>query len=147
MKEQLPKHLRNLSLTEQVKVILECVPTLEGKLQDYCDLGECSPADALLEVLKFMSLLGNGYILTPSIRVDDAWHQFILHTVIYHEYCTKCYDKYLHHTPSNDTLGNDRQFEQTIALYREKYGQPPAWFWGLHWQVSISGDCSACELN
>lgn len=146
MKALLPTDISALPLAEQVSVLMRSTPTLAGKLEAFCDLGNHTPTDAMLEVLKFMSLIDASYILSPSKRVDEAWHQFILHTLVYHEYCTKCYDKYLHHTPSNDTLENANQFEQTITLYREKYGNPPQWFWGLQWQVSISGDCSACEL-
>lgn len=145
MNALLPAKISTLSLAEQVEVLLQCAPTLVGKLNDYGDLGTHTPNEAMLEVLRFMSLIGPGFTVTPSKRVDAAWHQFILHTLIYHEYCTKCYDKYLHHTPSNDRLENAKQFEQTIALYREKYGDPPQWFWSLPWQVSTSGDCSACE--
>lgn len=145
MKALLPEDINRLSLSAQAKVLLQCAPSLEGKLLNYCELGDFSPKDALIEVLRFMSLLGRSYVLTPSRRVDDVWHQFILHTLIYHEYCTKCYDKYLHHTPSNDSLSNEKQFEQTILRYREKFGDPPQWFWGLHWPAAIAGDCSACE--
>src|SRR5687767_1510535 len=36
----------------------------------------------------------------PSRVVDDAWHEFILMTRLYHEFCDKAFGRYLHHTPN-----------------------------------------------
>ena len=145
LNEQLPADMGQLPLSQQVNVLLALAPTLEQKLNLYGDVGQYRAADALLEVLRFMSLINPKQVLTPSVRVDKAWHQFILHTQLYSDYCTKCYDKYLHHTPSDDRLTNQRQFDCCIASYQQKYGTPSSWFWGAHWQVAIDGDCSACE--
>ena len=35
----------------------------------------------------------------PSRVVDDAWHEFILMTRLYHSFCGKAFGRYLHHTP------------------------------------------------
>ncbi len=39
-------------------------------------------------------------IAMPSKIVDDAWHEFILFTKIYHDFCEAAFGRYLHHTPS-----------------------------------------------
>ncbi|MDD5267693.1 MAG: hypothetical protein PHO08_11275 [Methylococcales bacterium] len=36
---------------------------------------------------------------SPTKIVDTAWHEFILHTKEYTEYCTNFFGKYIHHTP------------------------------------------------
>jgi hypothetical protein len=36
----------------------------------------------------------------PSRIVDDAWHEFILMTRPYTEFCDRAFGKYLHHTPN-----------------------------------------------
>ncbi|MEV6683339.1 hypothetical protein AB0N09_41795 [Streptomyces erythrochromogenes] len=36
-----------------------------------------------------------------SLRVDEAWHQFILFTVQYQEFCERFFGRYVHHAPSN----------------------------------------------
>ncbi|MDX6425041.1 MAG: hypothetical protein QOD52_446 [Gaiellaceae bacterium] len=47
------------------------------------------------------SLEANGSMIgMPSRVVDDAWHEFILMTRIYHGFCDKAFGKYLHHTPN-----------------------------------------------
>jgi len=46
-------------------------------------------------------LLANGEMIgMPSRVVDDAWHEFILMTRAYTEFCDKAFGKYLHHTPN-----------------------------------------------
>src|SRR5215210_5463662 len=43
---------------------------------------------------------GGEMIGMPSRVVDDAWHEFILMTRAYSEFCDKAFGKYLHHTPN-----------------------------------------------
>ena len=44
---------------------------------------------------------GGEMIGMPSRVVDDAWHEFILMTRAYTEFCDKAFGKYLHHTPNS----------------------------------------------
>lgn len=56
--------------------------------------------DALREWF-LASLQANGSMIgMPSRVVDDAWHEFILMTRLYHSFCDKAFGKYLHHTPN-----------------------------------------------
>ena len=36
----------------------------------------------------------------PSQIVDDAWHEFILFTREYNDFCVRAFGRYLHHTPA-----------------------------------------------
>ena len=36
-----------------------------------------------------------------SLRVDEAWHQFILYTAEYLTFCQRYFGRYVHHRPSN----------------------------------------------
>ncbi len=36
----------------------------------------------------------------PSQVVDDAWHEFILSTRIYGDFCRRAFGYFLHHTPA-----------------------------------------------
>jgi hypothetical protein len=38
-------------------------------------------------------------IAMPSRVADDAWHEFILMTRLYHTFCNASFGRYLHHTP------------------------------------------------
>lgn len=37
--------------------------------------------------------------LVPSKKIDDVWHNFILHTKKYSKYCFENFNKFIHHNP------------------------------------------------
>lgn len=43
---------------------------------------------------------GQHYVSMPSQVVDDLWHEFILHTRDYQQFCDKAFGQFLHHTPA-----------------------------------------------
>jgi hypothetical protein len=43
---------------------------------------------------------GRAYVAMPSQVVDDLWHEFILYTRAYEEFCDKAFGRFLHHTPA-----------------------------------------------
>lgn len=71
-----------------------------------------------------------------SLRVDEAWHQFILFTAQYVDYCQRFFGRYVHHAPSNapaSELAVSRptaSFSNFQARYRELFGEdlPDVWY-------------------
>jgi hypothetical protein len=45
-------------------------------------------------------LSGRGYVSMPSQVVDDFWHEFILYTREYEQFCRRAFGGFLHHTPA-----------------------------------------------
>ena len=43
---------------------------------------------------------GRKYVAMPSQIADDLWHEFILYTRDYEEFCKKAFGGFLHHTPA-----------------------------------------------
>jgi hypothetical protein len=43
---------------------------------------------------------GRKFVSMPSQVVDDLWHEFILYTRDYDQFCAKAFGKFLHHTPA-----------------------------------------------
>ena len=43
---------------------------------------------------------GRRMVAMPSQAVDDAWHEFILFTRHYDQFCRKAFGRFLHHTPA-----------------------------------------------
>jgi len=43
---------------------------------------------------------GNKYVSMPSQIADDLWHEFILYTRDYKEFCARAFGTFLHHTPA-----------------------------------------------
>lgn len=67
----------------------------------------------------------------PARRVDDVWHEFILHTRCYQAFCTVVFGEYLHHDPADGSLDGARlheSFDLTRDCYAKAYG-PPGDFW------------------
>jgi hypothetical protein len=37
----------------------------------------------------------------PTIEVDEAWHEFLLHTKQYADYCASRFGRFIHHVPDS----------------------------------------------
>jgi hypothetical protein len=71
-----------------------------------------------------------------SLRVDEAWHQFILFTAQYSAFCQRFFGRYIHHSPSNAPKVDKAQatplasFAEFRARYEELFGSslPDIWY-------------------
>lgn len=71
-----------------------------------------------------------------SLRVDEAWHQFILFTAQYAEFCARYFGRYVHHSPSNAPKVERAEeipvasFAEFRARYEELFGSalPDVWY-------------------
>jgi hypothetical protein len=59
------------------------------------------------------------FVAMPSRAADAMWHEFILHTQAYRDWCRLALGRFLHHTPA-EALGPDA---------RRNDGLRRAWFW------------------
>lgn len=74
----------------------------------------------------------NLFIDKPLVIIDEMWHNFILHTKYYYDYCMTKFNRLIHHfpTPHSERLKLEEDFKknpQTIkALYehavKRQYG-------------------------
>lgn len=87
------------------------------------------------EYQRFIALAASTDDLTPSAAVDKAWHQHILDTRAYAEFCQNALGRsFLHHRPGRGSAQEREQFAKqyarTLELYRSTFGQePPADIW------------------
>jgi hypothetical protein len=71
-----------------------------------------------------------------SLRVDGVWHQFILYTVEYTDFCRRFFGRYLHHSPSNAPETKSApsapaaSFERFGERYEKLFGAalPAVWY-------------------
>lgn len=63
----------------------------------------------------FMAHLKSGrrYVSMPSQVADDLWHEFILYTRHYEQFCRQAFGRFLHHTPAV-VLSSDRQANEGL---------------------------------
>lgn len=96
---------------------------LKRKLRDAHPALTSKDADLVERGLRqyFLACLrSNGkFVAMPSRAVDALWHEFILHTRAYRDWCTLAVGRFVHHTPaealSGNAVGND--------------GLRRAWYW------------------
>ena len=79
-----------------------------------------------------------------SRRVDEVWHQFVLFTSQYVDFCREYFGEYLHHNPSNAPVAPGRPelkpstFEGFRARYELFFGEPLPDVWWDSRSVSLS---------
>ncbi len=54
----------------------------------------------LVDYFHLCNQAGRRMVSMPSQAVDDAWHEFILFTRQYDQFCRKAFGRFLHHTPA-----------------------------------------------
>jgi hypothetical protein len=58
----------------------------------------------------------------PSRLVDEAWHELMLSSIAYVEFCERIYGEYLHHTPDADMEGSSEAFlENTVRAWDRSF--------------------------
>ncbi|MGH8556123.1 MAG: glycine-rich domain-containing protein [Methylococcales bacterium] len=79
-------------------------PSIVQKLKNqYQDLtrNEINGAfEGLRDFFNFCNQANGQMISMPSQVVDDAWHEFILFTAGYEQFCQNAFGRFLHHTPA-----------------------------------------------
>jgi hypothetical protein len=60
-----------------------------------------------------------------SVRVDEAWHAFLLYTNQYTQFCKRYFGRYIAHAPTNappvEARDQERRAELTFPEFRERY--------------------------
>ncbi len=107
------QYIREAALPQFLKRKLrEHYPQLSGKDTDLVERG-------LRQFFLACNRSKGGFVAMPSKVVDAMWHEFILHTRGYKQWCLNGLGRFLHHTPA-EALGANAQ--RNDGLRR-------AWFW------------------
>jgi len=63
----------------------------------------------------FLAYLKGGLkpVAMPSQVTDDLWHEFILYTRQYQQFCTQAFGRFLHHTPTA-VMGRNRSSNEGL---------------------------------
>lgn len=89
---------------------------------------------AILEYKKFMYLAATSeWMVSPSAIVDVVWHQHLIFTQSYQEFCSLI-GKQIQHIPSThnreDAIRFAKAKERTQQYYGEEFGDQPQVIWG-----------------
>ena len=121
-------------------------PYLEEKLlgEHVFDSRE-SYQEAFDEFKRFIALgvMHGLNIGMQSKQVDAVWHQFILFTPQYHEFCREFVGKYFHHVPQTSVTPLPPNIAKNFTeVYSQTYGEMPA-IWNTPYV--LSSDCTPIE--
>ncbi len=87
------------------------------------DVKQSEAEDIFNETLKWLWITQNvdfPFFIDDSILIlDEMWHNFILFTNDYHEYCLKYFGKFIHHQPS--TASEQEAWKKNWKAEMKKY--------------------------
>lgn len=146
-------------IDEQVHPLVKLInfDKLKWKLSESA---EASWSDALCEYAeseyrKFLTLkkLNPKVSLVPSKLVDKFWHEHILDTASYEKDCQQVFGHFIHHYPyfgldgEKDQANLQNSFNETIALYEERFGTfPTAVLFGNEANEAARCEGHACHV-
>jgi hypothetical protein len=84
---------------------------------------------AITEFKKYMIVrLETGKVLTMTSEIVDlVWHQFILFTKEYHEFCNSIFGEYIHHAPATDKRKpKEENVQNLVDGYTAIFGALPS---------------------
>jgi hypothetical protein len=133
--------MEHSKLTEQ---LLSENPLLAKKIVAATDVENYEAVDILRELIRFLHLVHlTTERLTPSHKVDMAWHEFILFTKAYADFCTTHFGRFIHHYPSENEANNKIGFKKLHYHYEKYFGiKPNPKFWGtVLVEIADESDC------
>jgi len=89
-------------------------------------------SNVLFEFHRFMAIRATNDKCSPSNDIDKLWHEFILITKDYYDYCMKRFQTYVHHNTLDavDQPARKLRLNTTIEEYKKTYGPityPKVW--------------------
>jgi hypothetical protein len=82
--------------------------------------------------------------VAPTEKLDEMWHNFILYTMDYAEFCTMYLGMFVHHRPRrrDDPKSTRNMRQETLDFARELFGHLPTHFHYTHAEMfKASNDC------
>ncbi len=109
-------------------------PFLKERLVGKVFLNDESYEKSFKEFKRYISLiiLGHKNVAMTSKSVDIIWHQFIIFTKEYHEFCYKFFGRYLHHVPETSSTPikvDDRN--RIFDAYKDVFNEDAPDVWGI----------------
>lgn len=126
--------------------LLSHTPLLHARIMQACNIDNAQIIPLFTEVLKYLEINAKSSDKrTPSIIVDNAWHEFILFTKLYATHCQQHYGKFIHHRPGGSTQENQQQYIQTINDIELTFGTLNEAYWHRPTYLCPDAQCGSCD--
>ncbi len=103
-----------------------------SRFTDLFDVGEEEAEAIFTETKKFLYISRHPGVFIPDelLIVDEMWHNFILFTSTYHEFCTHYFGGFLHHLPASkaEKILHRQQLDADSAVARNAFKEKLAAF-------------------
>jgi hypothetical protein len=129
-------------LPQESKILNLDLSRVQQRLVEREHWEEKHAAKAIRRYKNFLILIAKypDHLLAPAPDMDEAWHNHILFTREYFQACEEIFGGYLHHTPAQSSLSDEKERmeyaqQHTADLYRQEFNEPyhlgldVAFFW------------------
>lgn len=107
------------------------------------DISETEAIERFEETKKFLILCASkkNSNYAPSKLVDEMWHQFIVYSKSYFQFCL-ILGAYIHHEPADKP--NVKAYLKTLKDMELSYGSLKEQYWRDEFDAGHCGHCSSC---
>ncbi len=126
-------------------------PELIVRLEEKLNIPEQEASELFDDLKRFLFLCATQEErLGPTDRIDEAWHNFILFTKDYRNFCTDILGKFVEHVPlsTRDRSKKDGNLmHATSKLARQVFGDNLSrnWLYRIPQAGSCLSDCTRCS--
>ena len=84
----------------------------------------------------------------PSRAIDAAWHQFLLFTKDYRDFCHRFFGRFLHHQPHDSRNASKRGGAlRTLRVAQSVFAWPLSPNWGDPAPAEVLAPCDSCGCD
>ncbi len=112
-----------------------------GRYARKMNLSQAQAYEHWIELMRFLAICAaTPRPCTPSNKLDQLWHEFILFTKDYAVFCQEILGVYVHHIPSN--CPEVERYRETLTIMEQAYGPINEQLWprDIHHAADCSGD-------
>jgi len=126
-------------------------PTLILRLHDKLGMSEHEAKELFDDLKRFLFLCAtHREKLGPTDRIDEAWHNFILFTKDYRNFCNRLLGKFIEHVPITQAARSSKDggtMRTTSRLARQAFGEELSsnWQYRKSDAASCLSDCTRCS--
>ena len=106
-----------------------------SRFTDLFEVPEEEAEDIFTETKKFLYISRQPGVFIPDelLIVDEMWHNFILFTATYHDFCARYFGGFLHHLPASkgEKIQQQQQLSADAVSVRNAFKQKLATFMNI----------------
>lgn len=126
--------------------VFDRTPELKNRIIQKCEINEHEVIDAFTELLKFFHVISlSKRQCTPSLVIDNIWHEFILFTREYQAFCNEHFGRFIHHSPGGLIENNHAQYLYTLQKIRDEFKSINQTYWPLPATMCADFECGSCD--